>query len=271
MGNHKRSSAGNNEHEEQEQEEIKSCNRDRLRALIHDSSMKQLDAIKNDLNFRFHGRAVDWLLPSDMKALVELTEETGHENGGQTIDWLLKMGMGTERILNFKQEPHSQNAGQTVNLSPPTETGSLIELTREMGFNKGGETVDWMLGMATNPMLEAINLLGFKDGAKTIEWLISQAQPSINAAIMNRSNIQERPSLLSAMNIPPQFPPKEVETPTLQPRGERAQFHNFTSGPPHQFQGTGQRLGEMQQQVQFQSNGSGHQTEYQYLNANGSF
>ena len=206
-------------------------------------------------------------LPSDMKALVELTEETGHENGGQTIDWLLKMGMGTERILNFKQEPHSQNAGQTVNLSPPTETRSLIELTREMGFNKGGETVDWMLGMATNPMLEAINLLGFKDGAKTIEWLISQAQPSINAAIMNRSNIQERPSLLSAMNIPPQFPPIEFDTPTLQPRGERAQFHNFTPGPLHQFQGTGQRLGEMQQQVQFQSNGSGHQ----YLNANGGF
>jgi len=117
-----------------------------------------------------------------------------------------------------------------------------------MGFNNGGESVDWLLEMATDPMLEVINLFGFKDGAKAIEWL------------MNRSNLQERPSLSSAMNIPSQFPPKEFETPTLQPRGERAQF-----------QGTGQRFGGMQQQVQFQSNGSGHQTEYQYLNANGGF
>jgi len=73
--------------------------------------MKQLDAIKNDLKLRYHRRTVDWLLPYDMKALVELTEEMVHENGGQTIDWLLKMGMGTKHILNFKQDRNSQNTG----------------------------------------------------------------------------------------------------------------------------------------------------------------
>jgi len=66
-----------------------------LRVLIPYNCMKQLDVIKNDLNLRYQGSAVDWLLPCDMNALVELTEEMGHENGGQTIDCLLKMGMGT--------------------------------------------------------------------------------------------------------------------------------------------------------------------------------
>ena len=137
--------------------------------------IKLLDEIKNDLNLKFLGRAVDWMWPDNMIGLVEMTEEMGYASGGQTIDSLLKMGMETEWMIHFKQELDSQTAGQTVNFSVPKETRRLIELTRELGCNKGGETVDFLLEMTMNPMLNLINTFGFKDGARTIEWLLIQA------------------------------------------------------------------------------------------------
>lgn len=243
----------------QQPQEVISRNRDRLRVKIHVDSFKQLDDIKNDLNLRSHGRAVGWLLPHNMKGLVDLTKQMGYDNGGQTIEWLSTMGMGSERILNFKQELDSQNAGQTVNLSLPRETRPLVELTRELGFNKGGETVDWLLEMATNPMLQLMNFLDFKDGAKSIEWLLNLAQPSITAVRMNRFNPDDRPTLSSAMNVPLQFPPKQLKTPGVQPLGKIAQLHNFNAQPHNQFQSShGQRFAEKQQQVR----NTGQQNEF---------
>jgi hypothetical protein len=235
---------------QQPQQEIKRRNRDQLRVKIPRDCFKQLDHIKNDLNLRYRGRAVGWLLPHNLKGLVDLTKQMGFDNGGQTIEWLSTMGMGSERILNLKQELDSQNGGQPVNLSLPSDTRPLVELTRELGFNKGGETVDWLLEMATNPMLELMKLLGFKDGAKTIEWLLNQAQSSNTAVGMNRLNPYERPTLSSAMNVPPQFSPKQLKTPGFQPPGKRAQLHNFNAQPHNQFQSShGQRFAEKQQQV----------------------
>jgi hypothetical protein len=218
---------------------------------IPEYSLKQLDEIKNDLNLRFHGLAVDWLLPFDLKGLIELTEEMGYENAGQTIDWLLTAWMGTERILNFTEELGLQNDGQAVNLSLQSEAGSVLELTRELGFDRGGETVDWLLEMATNPMLELINLLGFKDGVKTIEWLLHEAQP-FTAAIKNGFNPHASSTLPSAMNIPP-----ELNTSTSQFPGNGGQFHN-PNAQSHQ----------QQRWDQFHSSGTGHQAENPFFNGN---
>lgn len=182
---------------------------------------------KNDLNLRYLGRAVGWLLPHNMKGLVDLKKQMGFDNNGQTIEWLLTMKMGSERMLKFKQQLDSQNRRQPINLSLSSDTRPLVELTRELGFNEGGETVDWLLEMATNPRLELMKFLGFKDREKTIEWLLNQAQSSNTAVRMNRLNPYERPALSSAMNVPPQFPPKQLKTPGFQLPGKRAQSQNF--------------------------------------------
>ena len=200
-----------------------------------ENCIKLLDEIKNDLNLKFLGRAVDWMWPDNMNGLVEMAEEMGYASGGQTIDSLLKMGMETEWMIHFKQELDSQTAGQTVNFSVPKETRRLIELTRELGCNKGGEIVDCLLEMTMNPMLSLINAFVFKDGARTIEWLLIQAQPSIKAATMNGFN-----------------PAKQPETPAPNPPENKPHIHsnNFT-GQPHQFHTTGQQFVENQQQAQF--------------------
>ena len=268
MANQKRTSAHNNEREEQLPQVIDPYSKERLRVNIPQNCIKLFDEIKNDLKLKFLGRAVDWIMPGNMKGLVELTEQMGYANGRQTIDWLVKMGLETKGIVKLKQELDSQTGGQTVNLSLPKETRPLVELTRELGFNKGGETVDWLLEMATNPMLNVINTLGFKDGAKIIEWLLIQAQPSIKAARMNGLNPHERTTISSALNIPPQFPPKQPDTPAPNPAEKKHQLHNFTA-QPYQFQNTGKQFVEKQPQGQFHNNGSCPQAEYQSFDGNG--
>lgn len=124
--------------------------------------------------------------------------------------------------------------------------------------------MDWLLEMATDPLLKLISSLGFKSGATTIDWLLDKAQRSITAAKMNGFNLHKPPRLSSAMNIPPQFPPRQLETP-----GQETQFHNFNVERNHQFQSTGHLFVENQQQIRFHSDSSGHQAEYQSFNRNG--
>ena len=70
------------------------------------------------------------------------------------------------------------------------------------------------------------------------------------------------------INVPPEFSPKQLETPTFQPTGKIAQIQNLNAQPHHQFRSTGQRFKEKQQEDQFHSKGSGHQAEDQSFNRN---
>lgn len=92
--------------------------------------------------------------------------------------------------------------------------------------------MDWLLKMATNPLLKLISLLGFKSSAKTIDWLLNQAQLRIAAPKMNGFKPSERPKLSSAMNVTPQLPSTQWETPVCQ----TTQFHNFDGQSHNQLQ-----------------------------------
>ena len=56
--------------------------------------------------------------------------------------------------------------------------------------------VEWFLEMAMNTMLELMNLLGFKDDAKMF-------------------NMESGTGINAVKNILPQFPPKQLTTPSF--------------------------------------------------------
>jgi hypothetical protein len=51
----------------------------------------------------------------------------------------------------------------------------LIDLTKEMGYEKGGHTLDWLISLATKPMLELNKFFGLEEGSKAIALLLDQS------------------------------------------------------------------------------------------------
>jgi hypothetical protein len=81
---------------------------------------------KQTPDFQDARRRVDWLLPSQIVRLQELTRELGFERGGQTVDWLL-----------------------------PVASKEFLMLTHLLGFRESSETIQWLLQQA-KPALAAI-------------------------------------------------------------------------------------------------------------------
>jgi len=205
-----------------------------MRVQLRKHVKQRLDELTELLRFRFVGDTLDWLSPSETKALLELTKELGYGKGGETIDWLLSIRR--KRISCLAQDSGLQSSGQAGEWLVPRGTKRLIEVTRELGFSGVGQTVKCFIAMARyKPLLELTNLLGFQNCCKTVDWLLNQTQRNV-AAIKNASFSTTAPqSASSAMNIPPHFPPNQLERPVFPyPGGNTVSSASSSMNiPPH--------------------------------------